>query len=94
MQQYDTPNTISEVEGHTGGTMEQLRKQAFWIAASMAVVLIAFATVVYHSLEEWSWVDLFYFSTVAVTTVGFGDLVPTCDASKLFTVFYVFGESR
>jgi hypothetical protein len=27
---------------------------------------------------------------VALTTVGFGDLSPTSDASKLFTVFYIF----
>lgn len=38
----------------------------------------------------WSWVDAFYFSAVAVTTVGFGDLAPSTDASKLFTVLYIF----
>ena len=48
------------------------------------------ATVVYRLAEEWSWVDSFYFSAVAVTTVGFGDLSPTTDATKLFTVFYIF----
>ena len=59
------------------------------ILATGAVSLILIATVVYHLLEDWSWVDSFYFSTVAVTTVGFGDLTPTTDASKLFTVFYI-----
>jgi voltage-gated potassium channel Kch len=44
---------------------------------------------VYHILEGWGWVDSLYFSSVAVTTVGFGDLVPTTSGSKLFTVFYV-----
>lgn len=43
----------------------------------------------YHLVEDWSWVDSIYFSTVAVTTVGFGDLVPSTDASKLFTVLYI-----
>jgi hypothetical protein len=28
-------------------------------------------------------------SAIAVTTVGFGDLSPTTDVTKLFTVFYV-----
>ena len=45
---------------------------------------------VFHWLEDdWSWVDSFYFSVVAVTTVGFGDFAPTTDASKLFAVFYI-----
>jgi voltage-gated potassium channel Kch len=46
--------------------------------------------VVYRILEDRSWVDSFYICTVAVTTVGSGDLTPSTDASKLFTVFYIF----
>jgi hypothetical protein len=44
----------------------------------------------YHWLEGWSWIDSLYFSSVAVTTVGFGDLAPSTDVSKLFTVLYIF----
>ena len=44
---------------------------------------------VYRWLEDWSWVDSLYFSVVAITTVGFGDLTPSTDASKLFTVGYL-----
>ena len=43
----------------------------------------------YRLLEDWSWVDSLYFSVVAVTTVGFGDITPSTDASKLFTVVYI-----
>jgi hypothetical protein len=57
--------------------------------AASAALLIAIGTVVFHWLEEWSWVDAFYFSVVAATTVGFGDLSPTSDGSKLFTVAYI-----
>jgi hypothetical protein len=49
-------------------------------------------TVAYHSIEDWSWVDSFYFSAVAGSTVGFGDLAPSTDASKLFTVLYIFSS--
>ena len=55
-----------------------------------ALLLLAGGTVVFRLLEDWSWVDSFYFSAVAVTTVGFGDVTPTSDAAKLFTVAYVF----
>ena len=57
--------------------------------AGAALGLLAVGTVVYHNLEDWSWVDALYFSTVAVTTVGFGDITPSTDGSKLFTVVYI-----
>ncbi len=54
-----------------------------------AAGLLAIGTIAYRLLEGWSWVDSLYFSTVAVTTVGFGDLAPTTDPAKLFTVLYI-----
>jgi hypothetical protein len=59
------------------------------IIGGTALGVLLLGTVVYHILEDWTWVDSLYFSAIAVTTVGFGDLTPTSDASKLFTVFYV-----
>ena len=40
-------------------------------------------------LEGGSAVDARYRSIVALVTVGSGDLVPTTDAAKLFTVAYI-----
>lgn len=60
------------------------------ILGVLALGVLVIGTVVYHLAEGWSWVDSFYFSSVAVSTVGFGDLSPSTDASKLFTVFYIF----
>lgn len=54
-----------------------------------AVVTIAVGTVVYMYLEGWSPIDALYFSVVTLATVGFGDLHPTTDAAKLFTVLYI-----
>ncbi len=54
-----------------------------------AVSLLAIGTVAYHWFEGWSWVDSLYFSAVTLTTVGYGDLSPTTDAAKLFTVLYI-----
>ncbi|WP_084126788.1 potassium channel family protein [Demequina sp. NBRC 110054] len=54
-----------------------------------AALLLAIGTITYRYLEDWSWIDSLYFSTVALTTVGFGDLTPTHDLSKLFTVVYL-----
>ncbi len=66
------------------------RDHVYKAALASAVLLMAAATAFYHFEEGWSWVDSFYFSSVAATTVGFGDLTPTSDTSKLVTVFYIF----
>jgi len=64
-------------------------RHAGHVLAAAATLVVGTATIVYHFIEGWSWVDSLYFSVVAVTTVGFGDLTPTKDISKLFTVFYL-----
>ena len=71
------------------GMASSIDEQRFKILAGSAIGLLAVGTVAYRLLEDWSWVDSLYFSVVAVTTVGFGDLTPSTDASKLFTVVYI-----
>jgi hypothetical protein len=65
-------------------------KVAYAVLGVAAVLLLTGGTVTFHYIEGWSWVDSFYFSTIAGTTVGFGDLAPTTDASKLISVAYIF----
>ena len=61
----------------------------FRIAATAAVVLLGSGAVFYHLVEQFSWVDAFYFSAVSLTTVGYGDIVPISDIGKIFTIFYL-----
>jgi len=51
--------------------------------------LVTIATIFYHFVEHWSWLDSFYFSVVALSTVGFGDLSPETAIGKLFTVAFI-----
>ena len=71
------------------GKKLDIYEHLYKMLAGAAFLLLALGTVVYHYLEDWSWVDSLYFSVVAVTTVGFGALSPTTDGSKLFTVVYI-----
>lgn len=57
--------------------------------ALLALAVLGIGVVFYHHIENWSWLDSLYFSVITLATVGYGDLVPTTDAGKLFTIFYV-----
>ena len=54
-----------------------------------AGILIFLGSAVFHWLEDWSWVDSFYFSVISLTTVGYGDFTPTTTLTKIIAVFYV-----
>ena len=58
-------------------------------AGSAIFIFLGLGTVVYHALEPWSWIESLYFCVSSLTTVGYGDLSPSRDASRLFTVFYL-----
>jgi len=81
------------VDGHTSpssSATDAWESYATRIVLALSLFVLGLGTVVYRILEDWSWVDSFYFSVVTLTTVGFGDLSPTTTVSKLFTVFYIF----
>src|SRR3989344_693926 len=52
-------------------------------------LLIIFGTIFYQIVERWNWLDSLYFSVITLATVGYGDLHPTQDISKVFTMIYV-----
>jgi hypothetical protein len=58
------------------------------LMATTAVVLVA-GTLFYMFAEGWSVIDALYFSVITLATIGYGDLTPTNDLAKLFTIFYV-----
>lgn len=87
--QADDQDTSDDVPDAEQRALADLREHTYKLALASALGMVALATIVFRTTEDWSWVDAFYFSIVAVTTVGFGDLTPTTDAGKLFTVAYI-----
>lgn len=64
-------------------------RQNFKLLAAAAALTLASGTTVMHYIEKLSWVDAIYFSVVSLTTVGYGDIVPTTDFGKIFVSFYL-----
>lgn len=56
-----------------------------------ALALMVGGAIIYRHLLHLSWVNAFYFCTVTLATVGYGDITPNTDASKIFTIFYILG---
>jgi voltage-gated potassium channel len=60
------------------------------VAVGLILFFLVFGTIFFHAIENWSYVDSFYFTGVTLTTVGYGDLTPTHDASKIAAVVFAF----
>jgi len=64
----------------------QSETRALMLVAGLVLLV---GVMFYVSVEQWSLVDAVYFCVVTLGTVGYGDITPTTDAGKLFTVFYI-----
>lgn len=63
-------------------------RQTLTFAVSLILLMLLIGTIFFHYTEGWNWVDSFYFSGGTITTLGYGDLVPTQSLTKIFVVFY------
>jgi voltage-gated potassium channel len=59
------------------------------IALAALLALMVLGTVGYMVLEHLTATDALYLTTVTISTVGYGDVVPVTAGGKLFTVFLI-----
>ncbi|MFW2372041.1 MAG: potassium channel family protein [Gammaproteobacteria bacterium] len=64
------------------------KDQEFRALLYLLLTLLTAATVFYWRNEGWSLIDSLYFSVMTMSTIGYGDFVPTSTLSKLFTIVY------
>ena len=53
-------------------------------------VVFLIGAIFYHTVEDLSIVESIYFTAMTLTTVGYGDISPSSDVSRLFTAAYAF----
>ncbi|MFA5927157.1 MAG: potassium channel family protein [Patescibacteria group bacterium] len=68
--------------------MKRKSSSVIFITLFLSAVLIGVGAWFFRLSEGWNWIDSFYFTVMTVTTVGYGDLVPTHDFGKILTSIY------
>ena len=57
------------------------------IVSVLAILVVG--TTFYTLVEDWSVIEALYFTVITLTTIGYGDLHPTTEFSRVFTIFFV-----
>ncbi len=58
------------------------------LVSAVFIICLVVGVLFYHNIEGLSPIDAVYFTTMTLTTVGYGDFSPHTDAGKLFTAVY------
>ena len=87
-------STDSDSSNHLLQPLNRMRAAKFvFLTLKQAVVnsvfIIAIGAFGFHYIEKLGAVDAFYFTTVLLTTVGYGDLAPKTPEGKMFATVYV-----
>lgn len=63
-----------------------------YTAVFLLVVIMLIGVFGYVMISGYSWVDALYMTVITMTTVGFGEVVPLDDESKIFTIFLILAS--
>ncbi|MDO5980138.1 potassium channel family protein [Flavivirga spongiicola] len=63
-----------------------------YTAVLLLVVLMLIGVTGYKMISGYSWVNAFYMTVITMTTVGFGEVTPLDDPSKIFTIFLILAS--
>jgi len=88
--QYDVLEEDEEQMDHKG-------RHRFWSPARkkfafsiiVVILLILAAACFFCFYEGWTGVNAIYFSVVTLSTVGYGDITPTTEPGRLYSIFWI-----
>jgi len=56
----------------------------------IVIIVILVGSIAFYNIEWWSFFNSLYFTSVTMSTIGYGDVVPVTHAGKLVAMFYGF----
>ncbi len=68
--------------------MEGTRHLTF--ALSISILILAFGTIGYMTIEGWPFIDALYMTVITISTVGFKEVNQVGAAGRVFTIILVF----
>lgn len=91
MSKIKSVNMQQKSKNYKQQTFEEYKGviQQFRMAGIAAMSLLTIGAVFFHYVQKLSWLDAFYFCTISLATIGYGDITPTTPAGKIFIMFYV-----
>ncbi len=60
------------------------------VAIALIIFFLFIGTIFFHIVEGWRFIDAFYYTGITITTVGYGDFIPSHDISKIISVLLAF----
>ncbi|WP_055435177.1 potassium channel family protein [Lacinutrix algicola] len=63
-----------------------------YLAIALLVFVLLTGVLGFKMISGYSWVDAIYMTVITITTVGFGEVQPLDDSSKIFTVFLILSS--
>ncbi|WP_425077586.1 potassium channel family protein [Psychroserpens sp. S379A] len=63
-----------------------------YTAVFLLLLLLAIGVIGFKVMSDYSWVDALYMTVITITTVGFGEVQPLDDNTKIFTIFLILAS--
>ena len=69
-----------------------LYRSKIYTAITLLLILLVIGVLGFRFMSNYTWIDALYMTVITITTVGFGEVQPLDDTSKIFTIFLILNS--
>ncbi len=70
----------------------RLLRSKIYSAIFLLIIILFIGVIGFKTISGYTWVNALYMTVITITTVGFGEVQPLNDASKIFTIFLILSS--